>query len=350
MFECHSELRLASDAPGPSGSLTVGAYKLLEVVGEGACGVVYMAEQLAPGRRRVAFKLLKAGGDDARSTEWLRETGQRSRRLEHPNLARLLEVGAVDSPGTADSGGVSPGAAGRSYFVSELVRGVPITWFCDEQRLRLGGRLRLVLAVCRALQHAHSRGVLHGGLKPTNVLVTMNGDQPVPKVTDFGWSGGGRGTQTAPAAFRPLQRFLAAPAYLSPEAMQSDGTGLDERTDVYGLGALLYELWLGQPPLAAGALLGNGFDSLARAIRERPPLRPGAWLLGWPATAESALLRWPPRDEADLEAIVMKALEKEPGQRQSSMAELAEALDELLARNTPKSSTSRLPRRLFRRS
>jgi len=242
----------------------VGPYKLLQLMGEGGMGLVYMAEQIAPVRRLVALKILKPGMDTRRIVARFATERQALAMMEHPNIARVLDAGMSDS--------------GRSYFVMELVRGVPITAYCDQHQLPLAERLKLFCDVCRAVQHAHQKGIIHCDLKPANILVTLQDGVPVPKVIDFG---------IAKALHRPLtdktpvtaaRQFVGTPQYMSPEQAAMDGFDVDTRSDIYALGVVLYELLTSQTPLATETLQSATHQELPRLIRDIDPLTPSTRL------------------------------------------------------------------------
>jgi serine/threonine protein kinase len=288
----------------------VGPYKLLERLGEGGCGVVYLAEQVAPVRRQVALKLIKLGMDTKNVIARFKAEQQALAMMDHPNIAQVLDAGATES--------------GRPYFVMELVNGVKITHYCNQERLTPGQRLNLFVHVCHAIQHAHQKGVIHRDIKPSNILITMVDGVPVPKVIDFGiakaTSGQLLGDHTA---FTACEQFVGTPAYMSPEQAVLSGLDVDTRSDVYSLGVLLYELLTGKTPFAQDELLQSGFDEMRRTLRERDPHRPSTRLDGLRAeelTQTAVQRQVEPRRlklllTGDLDWIVMKALEKDRGRR-----------------------------------
>ncbi len=218
----------------------VGRYKLLQVIGEGGFGVVYMAEQESPVRRKVALKVIKLGMDTGQVVARFEAERQALAMMDHPNIARVLDGGATDS--------------GRPYFVMELVRGVPITQYCDENRLGTAGRLELFIQVCQAVQHAHQKGVIHRDLKPGNVLVATTDGRAVPKVIDFGIAKATQARLTEKTLFTEFRQLIGTPEDMSPEQAGLGGMDLDTRSDVYALGVLLYELLTGTPPFEPAAL------------------------------------------------------------------------------------------------
>jgi serine/threonine protein kinase/WD40 repeat protein len=242
----------------------VGHYKLLQKIGEGGFGVVWMAEQEQPIRRRVAVKIIKVGMDTEEVIARFEAERQALALMEHPNIARVLDAGATD--------------AGRPYFVMELVRGVAITRYCDDNRLPPAARLRLFVTVCHAVQHAHQKGVIHRDLKPSNILVTLHDGVPVPKIIDFGIAKATSAQLTDKTLFTQFHAFIGTPAYTSPEQMEMSGLDVDTRSDIYSLGVLLYELLAGQPPFDSETLMRSGLEAMRRTIREIDPPRPSARL------------------------------------------------------------------------
>jgi serine/threonine protein kinase len=283
----------------------IGRYKLLQKIGEGGCGVVYMAEQEEPVRRRVALKVIKLGMDTNSVIARFEAERQALALMDHPNIAKVFDAGATDtgarlSPAAArpnaDARGnlsESPSAvetaaagdsraplpAGRPYFVMELVRGTKVTDYCDQNNLSTRDRLDLFIKVCQAIQHAHQKGIIHRDIKPSNILVTLHDGVAVPKVIDFGIAKATTDQRlTDKTLFTALEQFIGTPAYMSPEQAEMSGLDIDTRCDIYSLGVLLYELLTGKTPFDAKELLASGLDEMRRTIREKEPLKPSTKL------------------------------------------------------------------------
>src|SRR6266568_3548299 len=221
-------------------------YKLREKLGEGGCGVVYVAEQEEPVRRRVALKVIKLGMDTRQVVSRFEAERQALAIMDHPNIAKVLDAGTTEN--------------GRPYFVMELVRGIRITDYCDQNHLDTAQRLELFIQVCNAVQHAHQKGIIHRDLKPSNILVTLHDGVPVPKVIDFGIAKATQGRLTDGTVYTELHQFIGTPAYMSPEQAEMSGLDIDTRGDIYSLGVLLYELLTGKTPFDAKHLLEAGLD------------------------------------------------------------------------------------------
>ncbi len=295
----------------------IGRYKLLETLGEGGCGVVWLAEQKEPVRRKVALKVIKLGMDTKQVVARFEAERQALALMDHPNIAKVLDAGTTE--------------AGRPYFVMELVRGIPVTQFCDENKLATRERLDLFIKVCHAVQHAHQKGIIHRDLKPSNVLVTLHDGVPVPKVIDFGIAKATQQELTDKTIHTMFQQFIGTPAYVSPEQAEMSGLDIDTRSDIYSLGVLLYELLTGVTPFDPKELMAQGIDAMRKTIREQDPVRPSTKLatlagdeLTTTAKRRSAdapklilLLR------GDLDWIVMKCLEKDRARRYETANGLA---------------------------
>jgi serine/threonine protein kinase len=212
----------------------IGRYKLLEQIGEGGFGVVFMAEQEEPVRRKVALKIIKPGMDTKEVIARFEAERQALAIMDHPNIAKVLDAGATDS--------------GRPFFVMELVRGIPITDFCDQNSLTTRERLELFASVCQAVQHAHQKGIIHRDIKPSNVMVTLRDDRPIPKVIDFGVAKATNARLTEQTLFTRFGQMVGTPLYMSPEQAGMSDLDIDTRSDIYSLGVLLYELLTGSTP------------------------------------------------------------------------------------------------------
>jgi eukaryotic-like serine/threonine-protein kinase len=296
----------------------IGHYKLLQQIGEGGCGVVYMAEQEEPIRRRVAFKVIKLGMDTKQVIARFEAERQALALMDHPNIAKVLDAGATDT--------------GRPYFVMELVRGIRITDYCDQNKLSTEDRLNLFIQVCHAIQHAHQKGIIHRDIKPSNILVTVNDGVPVPKVIDFGIAKATGGQLlTDKTLFTAFEQFVGTPAYMSPEQAEMTSLDIDTRSDIYALGVLLYELLTGQTPFDAKTLMSAGLDGMRRIIREKEPPRPSTRLSTLDEAEQTTvasrrqteLPKLMHQVRGDLDWIVMKCLEKDRTRRYETANGLA---------------------------
>jgi serine/threonine protein kinase len=265
---------LADDLVGQ----TIGRYKLLEKIGEGGCGVVYVAEQTEPVRRRVALKVIKLGMDTRQVVARFEAERQALAMMDHPNIAKVLDAGTTEGGKSEIRSSNFPLPAGRPYFVMELVRGIRITDYCDQANLTTRERLDLFIKVCQAIQHAHQKGIIHRDIKPSNILVTLHDGVPVPKVIDFGIAKATEGRLTDATVYTQLHQFIGTPAYMSPEQAEMSGLDIDTRSDIYSLGVLLYELLTGKTPFDAKELMSQGLDAMRRTIREQEPVRPSTRL------------------------------------------------------------------------
>ncbi len=304
----------------------IGPYKLLEVIGEGGMGTVYMAEQTKPILRRVALKLIKTGMDTQQVIARFEAERQALAMMDHPNIAKVLDAGASDT--------------GRPYFVMELVKGKPITKFCDEQRLDTESRLKLFQQVCHAVQHAHQKGIIHRDLKPNNVLVAMYDDRPVPKVIDFGVAKATADKLTDKTMFTRFGQIVGTLAYMSPEQAHFNNLDIDTRSDIYSLGAILYELLAGEPPFDWEKIKSQALDETLRMIRDDEPTKPSTNLSATAQRAEIGLSRKSSPQKlvnvlrGDLDWIVMKSLEKDRSRRYETAVDLATDVQRFLQDET----------------
>jgi len=323
-----------SDKPSPGGVSTstyypdeeagtmIGPYKLLQQLGKGGMGVVWMAEQTEPVQRRVALKIIKAGlGGDQVLARFEAER-QALAMMDHPNIAKVLDAGAT--------------SAGRPYFVMELVKGIPFTKYCDQEHLTPKERLELFIPVCNAVQHAHQKGIIHRDLKPSNVLIALYDGKPVPKVIDFGIAKAMHQKLTERTMFTEVGQIVGTLEYMAPEQAELNNLDIDTRADIYSLGVMLYELLTGAPPFPAKMLRAEAYLEMLRMIREVEPPKPSTKLSKseeLPAIAakrklEPKKLSWLVR--GDLDWIVMKCLEKQRTRRYDSANQLAEELSRFL--------------------
>lgn len=302
----------------------VGPYKLLQKIGEGGCGVVYMAEQEEPIRRRVALKVIKLGMDTKNVIARFEAERQALALMDHPCIARVLDAGATQ--------------AGRPYFVMDLVRGIKITEYCDQNNLTPEERLGLFIHVCQAIQHAHQKGIIHRDIKPSNILVTLHDSVPVPKIIDFGVAKAIGQRLTDKTVFTEFQAFVGTPAYTSPEQAEMSGLDIDTRSDIYSLGVLLYELLTGVTPFDAEKLAASGLDQMRRTIREEEPVVPSTRIATMLDEQRTSMARSRKSDPSrlaslfrgDLDWIVMKALEKDRTRRYATTNELAQDVQRYL--------------------
>jgi serine/threonine protein kinase len=300
----------------------IGRYKLREKIGEGGFGVVFLAEQIEPVQRKVALKIIKAGMDTREVIARFEAERQALALMDHPNIAKVLDAGTTDT--------------GRPYFVMELVRGIKLTDYCDQNSLSTQERLRLFIEVCHAVQHAHQKGIIHRDIKPSNILVTITNGAPVPKVIDFGIAKATAGQKlTDKTLFTAFEQFMGTPAYMSPEQAEMSGLDIDTRSDIYSLGVLLYELLTGKTPFDSKRLIAAGLDEIRRIIREEEPPRPstrlGALVAEEQTTTAKRRQTDPPRlihlVRGDLDWIVMKALDKDRIRRYETANGLASDIE-----------------------
>ncbi len=298
---------------------TIDNYKLLERIGEGGMGTVYMAEQVRPIKRIVALKVIRAGLDSKQVVARFEAERQSLALMDHPNIAKVLDAGATEK--------------GEPYFVMELVKGVALTEYCDENRLAPKERVQLIVDVCSAVQHAHQKGIIHRDLKPSNILVAQYDDRPVPKVIDFGVAKATHQKLTEKTLYTQLGQIVGTLEYMSPEQAVLNQLDVDTRSDVYSLGVILYELLVGETPLDGKELRRQGLEQILRTIREEEPPRPSIRISSQgDAATQTAAYRQSDQStlsrtlRGDLDWIVMKALEKDRKRRYDSPSRLAEDL------------------------
>ncbi|TWU23254.1 Serine/threonine-protein kinase PknB [Novipirellula galeiformis] len=297
--------------------MTIGPYQLMEQIGEGGFGLVFVAMQTHPMRRKVALKIVKPGMGSKEVIARFEAERQAVAMMDHPNIARVFDAGVTDDA--------------RPYFVMELVRGVPITEFCDRHGLDLRDRLKVFVDVCSAVHHAHQKGVIHRDIKPSNVMVTLHDDRPVAKVIDFGVAKAIGQSLTDKTIYTRFFSMIGTPLYMSPEQAEMSGLDVDTRSDIYSLGVLLYELLVGATPFDRERLDSAGYDELRRIIREEEPPKPSSRLStlgGDPttiaATRQTSPIRLSTSIQGDLDWIVMKAIEKNRNRRYESAAAMAD--------------------------
>jgi tetratricopeptide (TPR) repeat protein len=310
----------AADAAGEHAGAQIGRFKLLERIGEGGMGTIWMAEQREPVRRRVALKIIKLGMDTKQVIARFEAERQALAMMDHPNIAKVFDAGATET--------------GRPYFVMEYIKGIPILEYCDQEKVDTRARLELFIHVCHAIQHAHHKGIIHRDIKPSNVLVTLHDGTPVPKVIDFGVAKATNSELTTKTLFTEHRQMIGTPAYMSPEQAEMSGLDIDTRSDVYSLGVLLYELLTGTTPFDMRALLESGFAEMMRTIREVEPHKPSTRIstLGDTGTRtaqqrRSDVKRLSTLLRGDLDWIVMKCLEKDRTRRYDTANGIAADLD-----------------------
>jgi non-specific serine/threonine protein kinase/serine/threonine-protein kinase len=318
LLEAHAHSNPLLDAPNDAtaahvsaqslvGAVIAGRYKLLEAIGEGGMGTVFVAEQTEPVKRKVALKLIKPGMDSKSVLARFEVERQALAMMDHPNIAKVLDGGITDQ--------------GRPFFVMEYVKGVPITDYCDATRLSVTGRLNLFVQVCHAVQHAHQKGIIHRDLKPSNILVAPYDDKPVPKIIDFGLAKAMHQSLTERTLHTAHESVLGTPLYMSPEQAQLNNLDIDTRSDIYSLGVLLYELLTGTTPVERKRFKVAAWDEMRRIIREEEPPRPStrltstATLPSLAAGRQTEPTRLTKMVRGELDWIVMKSLEKDRTRR-----------------------------------
>ena len=291
--------------------MLIGRYKLLEKLGEGGFGSVWAAEQREPVKRRVALKIIKLGMDTKQVVARFEAERQALALMDHPNIAKVLDAGTTDT--------------GRPYFVMELVKGIPITKYFEQEGTKVTEKLQLFMRVCQAIQHAHQKGIIHRDIKPSNVMVTLHDGEPVPKVIDFGIAKATQGELTDKTIYTQYSQFIGTPAYMSPEQAEMSGLDVDTRSDIYSLGVLLYEILTGTTPFETSELMASGIDEMRKIIRERDPVRPSTRLTqtleedGSPRGSHVQQLRL----SRELDWIVLRCLEKDRSRRYETAIGLA---------------------------
>ena len=308
-----------------SAGVAIGPYTLKEQIGEGGFGLVFVADQEKPVRRRVALKIIKPGMESREVLARFEAERQALALMNHPNIARVID------------GGITP--TGQPYFVMELVRGVPLCEFCDSHRLSTKERLQVFVSICSAVQHAHQKGIIHRDLKPSNVLVTLLDGKPLAKVIDFGVAKAIGQSLTGNTIYTRFAAMIGTPAYMSPEQAEMSAVDIDTRADIYSLGVLLYELLSGKTPFDRGRLDSASFDELRQIIREEEPPRPSARIGSLSqkvANTISAARQIEPAElkshvQGDLDWIVMKAIDKDRNRRYPTAESLAEDISNFLS-------------------
>ena len=302
----------------------IGRYKLLEAIGEGGFGVVYMAQQTEPIRRRVALKIIKLGMDTRQVVARFEAERQALALMDHPNIAKVLDGGATST--------------GRPFFVMELVRGDPITDYCDREKLTTTERLELFQQVCNAIQHAHQKGIIHRDIKPSNVLVTVADGKPLVKVIDFGIAKATNQELTEKTLFTEFRQLIGTPQYMSPEQAERSGVDVDTRSDIYSLGVLLYEMLTGRTPIDPKKLRSAQWGELQRLIRDEEPTKPSAMVTSMGADGGGEVAKRRSTEfnnlggslKGDLDWIVMRALEKDRTRRYATASQLADDIGRYL--------------------
>src|SRR5438270_1410166 len=338
---CSADMPATSEQPGT----VIGPYKLLQQIGEGGMGNVYMAQQSRPVQRKVALKVIKPGMDTRQVIARFEAERQALAMMDHVNIARVLDAGATEF--------------GRPYFVMELIHGVPITKYCDENRLTPRERLELFVPVCQAIQHAPQKGIIHRDIKPSNVMITLYDGKPVPKVIDFGVAKATEQTLTERTLFTQYGTMIGTLEYISPEQAEMSALGVDTRSDIYSLGVLLYELLTGSTPLTCRRLKEAAFAEILRLIKEEEPPKPstrlsdsGEALASISANRHTEPAKLTKLVKGELDWIVMKTLEKDRNRRYETAkdfaADVQRYLDDEPVQACPPSTAYRLKKFLRR--
>src|SRR5262245_11259931 len=310
--------------PVESPGTVIGPYKLLQQIGEGGMGAVFMAEQTKPVQRKVALKVINPGMDSRQVIARFEAERQALALMDHVNIARVFDGGTTDN--------------GRPYFVMELVHGLPITRYCDDNRLTPRQRLELFVPVCQAIQHAHQKGIIHRDVKPSNVMITLYDGKAVPKVIDFGVAKATEQKLTERTLFTQYGTMVGTPEYMSPEQAEMSALGVDTRSDIYSLGVLLYELLTGSTPLTHKRVKAAGYAEFLRMIKEDEPPRPstrlsdsGETLASISANRHTEPARLTKLVRGELDWIVMKTLEKDRNRRYETANAFAADIQRYLA-------------------
>ncbi len=318
-----TRLRIIEPIPERAGTV-IGPYKLMEQIGQGGMGLVFVAEQQHPVRRKVALKIIKPGMDTRDIIARFEAERQALALMDHPNIAKVLDAGTTDS--------------GLPYFVMELVKGIPIIDYCDQQQLTARERLDLFLAVCQAVQHAHGKGIIHRDSKPSNILVAPHDGVPVVKVIDFGVAKAIGQQLTDKTIYTRFTQMIGTPLYMSPEQAELNALDVDIRSDVYSLGVLLYELLTGTTPFDRKRFATAAYDEIRRIIKEEEPPKPSTRLstMGESLSKVSSQRKTEPAKlsalvKGDLDWIVMKALEKDRARRYDTASAFAADVRRFLA-------------------
>jgi serine/threonine protein kinase len=346
----------ATERPG----MMIGPYKLLQQIGEGGMGVVWMAEQTQPVQRTVALKVIKPGMDSRQVIARFEAERQALALMDHVNIARVFDGGTVGQAFQPDSSaagqaGKADQRLGRPYFVMELVHGVPITNYCDDNHLTPRERLELFVPVCQAIQHAHQKGIIHRDIKPSNVMVTLYDGKPVPKVIDFGVAKATEQKLTERTLFTQYGTMVGTLEYMSPEQAEMSALGVDTRSDIYSLGVLLYELLTGSTPLTHKRMKEAAYAEILRMIKEEEPPKPstrlsdsGEALASISANRHTEPAKLAKLVKGELDWIVMKTLEKDRNRRYETAKDVAADVQRYLNDEPIQARAITMPQRMWR--